>query len=207
MIKMKDILDEKDKRLREISKEVTFPLDEKDKKIINDMIKYLHDSQIEELSEKYNLRPGMGLAAIQLGIKKRYFVVVHEITTEEDTEQKFDTYILINPKMVSHSEEMICADAGEGCLSVNRETDGYVKNKTKLEETIEKMQNDWREINRKTAFYIEHDELEKVNSAMVKFKSFFSLEQYEEAISELENCRYILNHIKEKSALEIINLF
>ena len=127
MIKMKDILDEKDKRLREISKEVTFPLDEKDKKNINDMIKYLHDSQIEELSEKYNLRPGMGLAAIQLGIKKRYFVVVHEITTEEDTEQKFDTYILINPKMVSHSEEMICADAGEGCLSVNRETDGYVK--------------------------------------------------------------------------------
>lgn len=127
MIKMKDILDEKDKRLREISKEVTFPLDEKDKKNINDMIKYLHDSQIEELSEKYNLRPGMGLAAIQLGIKKRYFVVVYEITTEEDTEQKFDTYILINPKMVSHSEEMICADAGEGCLSVNRETDGYVK--------------------------------------------------------------------------------
>ena len=127
MIKMKDILHEKDKRLREISKEVTFPLDEKDKKNINDMIKYLHDSQIEELSEKYNLRPGMGLAAIQLGIKKRYFVVVHEITTEEGTEQKFDTYILINPKMVSHSEEMICADAGEGCLSVNRETDGYVK--------------------------------------------------------------------------------
>lgn len=89
----------------------------------------------------------------------------------------------------------------------SEKTDGYVKNKTKLEETIEKMQNDWREINRKTAFYIEHDELEKVNSAMVKFKSFFSLEQYEEAISELENCRYILNHIKEKSALEIINLF
>ena len=127
MIKMKDILDEKDKRLREISKEVTFLLDEKNKKNINDMIKYLHDSQIEELSEKYNLRPGMGLAAIQLGIKKRYFVVVHEITTKEDTEQKFDTYILINPKIVSHSEEMICADAGEGCLSVNRETDGYVK--------------------------------------------------------------------------------
>ena len=31
MIKMKDILDEKDKRLRNISKEVTFPLSQKDK--------------------------------------------------------------------------------------------------------------------------------------------------------------------------------
>ena len=50
MIKMKDILDEKDKRLRNISKEVTFPLSQKDKDTINDMIEYLHDSQIEELS-------------------------------------------------------------------------------------------------------------------------------------------------------------
>ena len=88
---MKDILDEKDKRLRNISKEVTFPLSQKDKDTINDMIEYLHDSQIEELSEKYNLRPGMGMAAIQLGINKRYFVVVHEVTKEDDEEQKFDT--------------------------------------------------------------------------------------------------------------------
>ena len=127
MIKMKDILDEKDKRLRNISKEVTFPLSQKDKDTINDMIEYLHDSQIEELSEKYNLRPGMGMAAIQLGINKRYFVVVHEVTKEDDEEQKFDTYVIINPVMISHSEEEIAADAGEGCLSVNRDVEGYVK--------------------------------------------------------------------------------
>ena len=127
MLKTKDILDEKDKRLRLISDEVKFPLTEKDKKAIHDMIEYLHDSQIEEIAEERNLRPGMGMAAIQLGIKKRYFVVVHEITEEDDKEQKFDTYIIVNPKVVSHSEEMIAADVGEGCLSVNRETDGYVK--------------------------------------------------------------------------------
>lgn len=127
MLKTKDILDEKDKRLRLISKEVIFPLTDKDKKAIKDMIEYLYNSQIEELAEKYDLRPGMGMAAIQLGIQKRFFVVVHEVTTEDDIEQKFDTYILVNPKIVSHSEEEICADAGEGCLSVNRETEGYVK--------------------------------------------------------------------------------
>ena len=127
MLKTKDILDEKDKRLRLISDEVTFPLTDEDKKAIHDMIEYLHDSQIEEIAEERNLRPGMGMAAIQLGIKKRYFVVVHEVTEEDDLEQKFDTYILINPKVVSHSEEMIAADVGEGCLSINRETDGYVK--------------------------------------------------------------------------------
>lgn len=127
MLKTKDILDEKDKRLRMISDEVVFPLTDKDKKAIHDMIEYLHDSQIEEIAEERNLRPGMGMAAIQLGIKKRYFVIVYETTEEDDTEQKFDTYIVVNPKIISHSEELICAEMGEGCLSVNRETEGFVK--------------------------------------------------------------------------------
>ena len=85
MLKMKDILDEKEKILHEVSEEVTFPLSEEDKKTIQDIIEMLTNSQIPELSEKYDLRPGMGLAAIQLGIKKRYFVVVHEYD-----EGKFD---------------------------------------------------------------------------------------------------------------------
>ena len=121
MIKMKDILDEKDKRLRQISKDVVFPLSEKDKNTIDEMIEYLRNSQIEELSEKYNLRPGMGLAAIQLGIPKRYFVVVNEYD-----EGEFETYILINPKIISNSVEKIYVDVGEGCLSVNRDVEGII---------------------------------------------------------------------------------
>ena len=118
---MKDILDEKDKRLRIVSKDVEFPLSKEDKKNIDDMIEYLTNSQIEELSEKYNLRPGMGLSAIQIGVNKRYFVVV-----DEYEEGKFDNYIIINPKIVSNSMEKIYVEMGEGCLSVNREVDGIV---------------------------------------------------------------------------------
>ena len=121
MLRMKDIIDEKDKRLRTISKEVDFPLSDEDKKHIQDMLEYLTNSQIEELSEKYDLRPGMGLSAIQLGIPKRYFVVVNEYD-----EGKFENYVIINPKIVSTSEEKIYVELGEGCLSVNRDVDGIV---------------------------------------------------------------------------------
>ena len=121
MLKMSDILDEKEKILHEKSEDVTFPLSNKDKQTIQDIIEMLTNSQIPELAEKYNLRPGMGLAAVQLGIKKRYFVVVHEYE-----EGKFNNYVLINPKIVSTSEEMIYVGEGEGCLSVNRETEGIV---------------------------------------------------------------------------------
>lgn len=121
MLKTKDILDEKDKRLRIISKEVEFPLTKKDKDLINTMIEYLHNSQIEELAEKYDLRPGMGMAAIQLGVAKRYFVVVNEYD-----EGQFETYILINPRIISNSVEQIYVESGEGCLSVNRPVEGIV---------------------------------------------------------------------------------
>lgn len=121
MLKTKEILDEKDKRLHEKSREVKFPLDNEDKETIDKMIEYLKNSQIEELADKYDLRPGMGMAAVQLGILKRYFVVVHEYETG-----KFKNYILINPKMISNSVEKIYVDEGEGCLSVNRETVGIV---------------------------------------------------------------------------------
>lgn len=121
MLKTKDILDEKNKILRKLSKEVVFPLSKEDLQTIDDMIEYLTNSQIEELAEKYDLRPGMGLAAVQLGIPKRYLTIVHEVD-----DGKFDNYVVINPKIVSSSKEKIYVEDGEGCLSINRETVGIV---------------------------------------------------------------------------------
>ena len=140
MLKTKDILDEKEKILRTVSKEVTFPLTKKDKETIDTMIKYLHDSQIDELSEKYDLRPGMGMSAIQLGIPKRYFVVVHEVD-----EGEFDTYILINPRIISNSMEKIYVEEGEGCLSVNRPVEGIVPRYARV--TMEAYDIEGRKIN------------------------------------------------------------
>ncbi len=121
MLKTKEILDEKKKILKQVSKEVKFPLTSDDHKLIDTMIEYLTKSQIDEIAVKNDLRPGMGMAAVQLGVLKRIFVVVHEVD-----EGEFDNYILINPRMISNSEEKIYVELGEGCLSVNREVDGIV---------------------------------------------------------------------------------
>ena len=115
------ILDDSNKILRQTSKDVTFPLDQDTKETIDKIIKHLTYSQIEEYEKKYDLRPGMGLAFVQLGILKRIIVIV-----DEYEEGKFDNYVVINPVIISNSKEIIAADAGEGCLSVNREIDGHV---------------------------------------------------------------------------------
>ena len=115
------ILDEKNKILHQVSKEVTFPLTSKQKKDINDMLVYLKMSQIEETREKYDLRAGMGLSYVQIGVLERIFVVV-----DEYEEGKFKNYVVINPEIKSVSEELIYVGEGEGCLSVNREVEGIV---------------------------------------------------------------------------------
>ncbi len=121
MLKTSDILDEKDPKLRAKNTDVDFPLTKKEKDTIHDMLEHLYLSQIEEKAKKYNLRPGMGLAAPQLGINKNFFVICHE-----EEEGVFKNYVLINPKLISNSEELIYASGGEGCLSVNREVEGIV---------------------------------------------------------------------------------
>lgn len=121
MINEYSILDEKETILRKKSVEVTFPMDEKDIELINSMIMHLRISQDEEYAEKYKIRAGMGLAAVQLGILKRFFVISYK--KEDGT---FEEYRIINPKIVSHSEELIYVEEGEGCLSVNRYVEGIV---------------------------------------------------------------------------------
>lgn len=89
-----------------------------------------------------------------------------------------------------------------GISLVNEEDkEGELKNK------LEELDENWHNINSKTAFFLEHDELEKINSSMIKFKSYFELGEYTEAIPELENCKFILKHLQDKEAMNPINLF
>ncbi len=122
MFKACNILDEKDPHLRKKSIEVTeFPIKQSYQKLIQQVITHLTYSQIEKYEKKYNLRPGMGMAFPQLGHNVRIIVIVHEYE-----EGKFDNYVVVNPRIVSNSQEKIAAEAGEGCLSVNREVEGHV---------------------------------------------------------------------------------
>ena len=105
---------EGDEILSKKSREIE-TIDEKLQTLIDDMIDTMH---------KYN---GVGLAAVQVGILKRIFVIVYEYE-----EGKFENYIFINPKILSHSEEMVYVDGGEGCLSVNREIEGIVPRYARL---------------------------------------------------------------------------
>ncbi|OXS78427.1 peptide deformylase [Domibacillus enclensis] len=121
MIKMNDIIREGNPILREKAAEVTMPASEADQKILASLMEYVKNSQDPELAEKYDLRPGIGLAAPQIGISKR-MIAIHV----KDEKGSQISRALFNPKIVSHSVEKAYLTAGEGCLSVDRDVPGYV---------------------------------------------------------------------------------
>lgn len=119
MILMKDIVKEGNPILRMKASEVELPLSDTDKLTLVEMLKYLMDSNDQKIAKQYGLRPGVGIAAPQIGISKRMFVIF-----ANDFEGKLHILPLINPKIISHSKEMTYLPHGEGCLSVDRETHG-----------------------------------------------------------------------------------
>ena len=107
--------------LRTVVREVVLPLTDEDKDIMHQMVEYLKNSQDPKMAKKYKLREGVGLAAPQIGLNKRIFAVC---TEDEDGQQH--EYVLANPKIVSHSEEITYLPNGEGCLSVKQDIIGIV---------------------------------------------------------------------------------
>ena len=104
--------------MRQKSLPVSLPLSVEDKKTLDDMLEYLKLSQDEDYAAKHNIRAGVGIAAIQIGILKRMFCVYYE------TEDGITQYQLVNPKIVEYSVKKCALQNGEGCLSVDGEHPG-----------------------------------------------------------------------------------
>ena len=107
--------------LRRVAEKVALPASEEDINILNLLLEYVQNSQDPKIASEYHLRPGVGLAAPQINVSKR-MIAVH-ITDEKG---QLYSYALINPKIVSHSVERTYLTSGEGCLSVDRDVDGFV---------------------------------------------------------------------------------
>jgi len=61
---------------------------------------------IKEMRQLMNLENGVGLAAPQIGLNQRFFVV--------ELDNKY--YVFINPQILQYSKELV--DMEEGCLSI-----------------------------------------------------------------------------------------
>ena len=81
------------------------------------------------------------------------------------------------------------------------------KSKEQADDEINKIDEKWKDAHDKLAYYIEHDELEKVETNFTACKSLAKTGEYSQAISELEKTIYVLDHITDKYSFNLVNIF
>ncbi len=94
----KKILTIPDPILREISQPVK-KVDKDIKNLMDDMLETMYDA------------PGIGLAAVQIGILKR--VIVMDLSKEKEKKKPI---FIVNPEIISKSDDLVSYE--EGCLSI-----------------------------------------------------------------------------------------
>lgn len=72
---------------------------------------------------------------------------------------------------------------------------------------INKIHENWDVRYNTLAFYIEHNELEKIETELTGLRSSIETEEYEEGLNELDRAVYLLKHIEEKNKLSWKNIF
>jgi peptide deformylase len=97
------IVEVPDPRLRQISSPVE-KVDDEVRKLVADMFETMYAA------------PGIGLAAIQVGVPKRLLVIDLQEPEEEGGEPVKDPRVFINPEILTHSDQEV--PYTEGCLSI-----------------------------------------------------------------------------------------
>ena len=103
----------------------------------------------------------------------------------------------------------------EESLEIMSEMFNEIKEEIKIDnpnqEELSKKSNEilkkWQTRSEELAYYIEHDELEKVDTYLVALKSNIEREDYNKAAENLEICEYVLDHIDDKEAFLLKNIF
>ncbi len=113
--------------------------------------------------------------------------------------------IVLNVITVNYTKNSVRIIKSE--LSNIREEIQQEEDEGAITEAISELKNEWKKRYNKLAYYIEHDELEKVHLYIVGLDSNVNAEEYSQAIVELDKCVYILEHIEDKYSLNLKNIF
>ena len=88
-------------------------------------------------------------------------------------------------------------------LKIEILNENLIASKDKMKEVMKI----WKERYNILAYYIEHDELEKVETELTRLSADIDMKEYKHCINELNTTIFILNHIKQKEEFDIKSVF
>lgn len=80
-------------------------------------------------------------------------------------------------------------------------------NKEEMTNTINDINTTWDNSKKYFSYYLEHDELEKVDSELKEINSYIQTENNDESMAKIKKTIFILEHIKDKNSFSLKNVF
>ncbi len=87
------------------------------------------------------------------------------------------------------------------------EDETKLQSENEIKEKIGETNDNWHKRHDKLAYFIEHDELEKVETYLTGINSYLETKEYGEATSEIEKAIFVLKHIEDKYSFSLENIF
>ena len=81
------------------------------------------------------------------------------------------------------------------------------KNNEEITSKMSNINNEWEKRYGKLAYYIEHDELEKVGTEITRLSAYINVQEYDEAQNETATTVFILQHIEDKEKFSVRSIF
>ena len=82
-----------------------------------------------------------------------------------------------------------------------------IYNKGDINEKMNEVIDEWKSVEEKLSYYMEHDELEKISCEVTNLKSNIELDNNEDFKEAIDEIKFRLDHVQNKQKLDLKNIF
>ena len=80
-------------------------------------------------------------------------------------------------------------------------------NEKEMEEKTDEIYSEWEEINERWSVIVLHDEIDLIETSLIRMKSKIKTGEVQESMEDLDTSIFLIKHIKEKEKTNLKNIF
>jgi len=91
--------------------------------------------------------------------------------------------------------------------NLKKDIENENKEQQELEKQTDEIYGEWENINEKWSVIVLHDEIDLIETSLIKMKSKIKAGNLDESMEDLDSSIFLLKHIKEKERTSLKNIF
>ena len=113
------------------------------------------------------------------------------------------TCSIVTQRYLNRTSDLLVDDLKE----IKQNIENKDLDEKELAKKTEEIYKKWEKTNAKWSIIILHDEIDLIETSLIKMKAFIKTGEIEECMAELDTSILLLNHIKEKEKTSLKNIF